>query len=266
MKMCKKPKVTVVIPTFNRADMLPTAIESVLSQTLNAELIVVNHGSADETDQIVKRYGEKIIYVKRENDFGPHFCWLEGVLHSKGDFIHLQFDDDWIEPTFLEDCMQLMDEEIGFVFSAAQVINDKTGGVHRNLFDNWLPKTGVYLTDEVEKQILSSLVSPAAAIYRKQILIDALYQGRLPLSNNDYHGVGPDCFVTLLSMLRFSKLGFVKQPLAKFRMHSGSITIAAGDDGSKQQRLDLAYTEVKRYYLEMKWLMEARNRQEVKNG
>ena len=264
--MSNQPKISVVIPTFNRAQMLTQAIESVLSQTMQAEIIVVNHGSTDETDQIVRKFGEKIIYVKRDNDFGPHFCWLEGVLHSKGDLIHLQYDDDWIEQTFLEECVDVMDADTGFVFSCAQVINDKTGDVHLNLFDEWLPNTGIYLTQEVEQKILSSLVSPAAAIYRKQLLVDALYQGRLPLSNNDYHGVGPDCFVTLLSMLRYPKVGYVKKPLAKFRMHSGSITIAAGQNAEKQKRINLAYAEVKRYYLEMKWLLDARKRQGLQNG
>ena len=98
------------------------------------------------------------------------------------------------------------------------------------------------------------MISPAAAVYRKQILLDALYQGRLPLSDSEYHGVGPDCLVTLLSMLRYREIGFVKTPLATFRAHDASITIDAIRDKEKAQAIKHAYGEVKRYYAEMKFL------------
>jgi hypothetical protein len=122
------------------------------------------------------------------------------------------------------------------------------------LFDDWLPESGIYHRKKIERRILRSLISPGAAIYRKQILLDSLYQGRLPLSETDYRGVGPDCFVTLLSMLRYPEIGFVKEPLANFRMHDNSITINASQDRARQRKLKRAYKEVKRFYLEMKLL------------
>ncbi len=246
--------VSIVIPTFNRADMLPKAIDSALAQSYPAEVIVVNHGSTDGTDGVVASYGERVRYIKRKEDFGPHFCWLEGVLHAKGDFIHLQYDDDWIEPKFIEECTKVFNDSVGFSFCCADVFDEETGTVRRTLFKKWLPETGTYPYKKIEKRILKSVISPGAALYRKQILIDALYQGRLPLSRAEYHGVGPDCFVTLLSMLRYPQVGFVKKPLATFRSHSGSITIDAGSDREKALQKKRAYNEVKRYYREMKML------------
>lgn len=250
----KSSLVSIVIPTFNRASFLPKAIESALNQTLPVEVIVVNHGSSDETDDVVAKYGKRIKYVKRLDDFGPHFCWLEGVLNSTGEFIHLQFDDDWIEPNFIEECMKVFNHDVGFAFTCADNFSEETGSVQYTQFSGWLPKTGIYPYKKIEKKILRSLISPAACVYRKQILIDALYQGRLPLSSSEYHGVGPDCFATLLSMIRYSKIGFVNKSLATFRAHDGSITIDASLESDKSLKIKMAYDEVKQYYREMKFL------------
>jgi len=247
-------QVSIVIPTYNRADFLPKAIDSALAQTFPVEVIVVNHGSTDNTDKVVSSYGNKIKYIKRDNDFGPHFCWLEGVLNTSGDFIHLQFDDDWIEPEFVADCMKVFDNDVGFSFACANIFDEKTNSILLTQFREWLPKTGIYPVKNIEKRILRSLISPAAAVYRKQVLVDALYQGRLPLSKSEYHGVGPDCFVTLLSMLRYPKIGYVKKSLATFRAHEGSITINATSEEEKSLEIKSAYKEVKRYYREMKFL------------
>jgi len=54
--------VSIVIPTFNRAEMLRKAIDSSLEQNYNVEVIVVNHGSDDHTDDVVATYGSQIKY------------------------------------------------------------------------------------------------------------------------------------------------------------------------------------------------------------
>lgn len=251
---------SIVIPTFNRAGMLPQAIDSALGQTVECEVIVVDHGSTDGTPEVAGRYGDRIVYIRRERDFGPHFCWLEGVLHATGEYVHLQYDDDWIARGFIETCRDLMTPETGFAFTGAHVV-DGPGAPPRCIqFMDWAPDSGQYDVEALEQSILGSLVSPGAALYRRQILIDALYQGRLPLAAHEYHGVGPDCFATLLSMLRYPKIGFVRKPLAFFRAHTGSITIDALSSPGKMAALNAAYTEVKHYYLGLKALRGMRMR------
>lgn len=234
--------------------MLQSAIDSSLSQSHNVEVIVVNHGSADNTDEIAAAYGDRITYIKRDRDFGPHFCWLDGVLHSNGEFVHLQFDDDWIDVDFIKETMAVFDHRVGFAFSAVNLFDESKDKISKKFFSDWLPKTGIYPKRKIERRILRTLISPGAAVYRKQILLDALYQGRLPLSNSEYHGVGPDCLVTLISMLRYTHIGYVKLPLATFRMHDSSITVDANRDIAKKRQIKRAYNEVKRYYREMKVL------------
>ena len=250
---------SIVIPTFNRAAMLPRAIDSALAQSVACEVIVVDHGSTDETPSVAEAYGDRIRYIRRDSDFGPHFCWLDGVLHSSGDLLHLQFDDDWIEPAFIESCQRVMTPRTGFAFSAASVVADNSTKPPQVIFQGWLPATGTYPVGKVEKRFMKTVISPACCLYRRDTVIDALYQGHLPLSSHHYHGVGPDLFMSLLSMLRYPEVGFVREPLANFQAHDGSISIDAEKDQVKAKAIRSAYDETRRFYSELKALRRWRS-------
>ncbi|MHC4536081.1 MAG: glycosyltransferase family 2 protein [Planctomycetota bacterium] len=61
-----RPIVSVIMPTYNRAHLLPKAIDSVFSQTYpEIELIIVNDGSTDNTQEALEPYQDKIIYIQR---------------------------------------------------------------------------------------------------------------------------------------------------------------------------------------------------------
>ena len=253
-----KNTVSIIIPTFNRAHFLKKVIDSAINQTYECEVIVCNHGSTDDTDKVAKAYKDKIKYIKRDRDFGPHFCWLEGVTYSNGKFIHLQYDDDWIESTFIERCMEIIDKDTGFCFASPKIYNVKENKYSSSDFHNWLPRTGKYLVKDFEKKLIKRLISPSAVVYRRSEVIDGLYQGNLPLSKNHYHGVGPDQFLTLLSMLRYKKFGFVSEQLAIFSAHDDSISISASKDRKSQLNLIKSYREVRQFYKELKFLKTLR--------
>lgn len=245
--------VSIVIPTFNRADLLPMAIDSALAQTLPCEVVVVDHGSSDATPDVVAAYGDKVLYVRKDRDFGPIYAWLDGVMHSSGELVHLQYDDDWIAPEFAEVLQGLMrDPEVGFAFSASEVVRGEDMTRLMTQFDDWLPATGTYPVPTLEDRVVSTILSPGCALFRRDVLIDSLYQGRLPLQTQEYHGAGPDTYASLLSMLRYPKIGYAKEILASFRAHDGSITIDAFADQQKSQKLNATYNEVRRFYLELK--------------
>jgi glycosyltransferase involved in cell wall biosynthesis len=100
--MSYNPLVSVVIPTYNRASLIPAAIESVLGQTYkNIELIIVDDGSSDNTQEVLAGYGDRIRVVLQENA-GPAIARNRGIAISKGDIIaFLDSDDQWL-PTKLE--------------------------------------------------------------------------------------------------------------------------------------------------------------------
>lgn len=244
-----QPLVSIVIPTFNRSKFVQKAIDSALSQTYPCEVIVCDHGSSDDTPKVMKKYGNKIKYIRKEEDFGPHFCWLDGILHAGGEFVHLQFDDDWVDKSYIEKCMGLMKKDVGVVIAEANgCFNLKK--VFR--------KTGIYSSRKLEKKLLEGkMYSPGASLFRKKDLVDALYLGDLPLSKYpSYHGVGPDSFFTLLAVLRYRKVGINVENLVFFREHDTSITTDAQKDKQKYILLKNAYENVIEYYMFLKlyWL------------
>lgn len=240
-------KVSIVIPTFNRSDYLKNCIESAIKQTYQCEIVVCDHGSTDDTPKMIEQFSDKVKYIRREQDYGVHFCWLEGVLNATSDYIHLNYDDDWIEPTFIEECMDLFHNDVGFVFSNAKIYSEDENKFLYNLFD-FFGETGIVSSKSIAKFSSKSLISPGCVIFRKDYLLNNLFIGDIPFSNFHYKGVGPDLLFSLMATLDYKNFGFVKSPLAIFRSHKGSITIDASKDELKQKKLGQGYEQARKYY------------------
>jgi glycosyltransferase involved in cell wall biosynthesis len=95
--------VTAIIPTFNRAERLRDAIESIRAQThVNWELIVVDDGSSDNTEEIVQSFSDdRIHYIKQENR-GVSAARNAGIAKARGELIAFLDSDDRWEPRKLE--------------------------------------------------------------------------------------------------------------------------------------------------------------------
>lgn len=100
--MKSNPLVSIIIPTYNRANLLPNAIESVLGQGYpNTEIIIVDDGSTDDTQNVLEQFAGRINVVIQENK-GASAARNHGIRLSKGDIIaFLDSDDLWL-PTKLE--------------------------------------------------------------------------------------------------------------------------------------------------------------------
>jgi glycosyltransferase involved in cell wall biosynthesis len=154
------PKVSIIIPTYNRAHLLVRAIRSVLNQTFqDFELIVVDDASIDNTQEIVKAFGEgRIKYIKHKENKGGSAARNTGIKLSKGIYIaFLDDDDEWL-PTKLEkqiDRFRKSSDRVGLVYSWAEIIDDKgnlimkfhstkKGKVLREIFKgNFIPSSTV---------------------------------------------------------------------------------------------------------------------------
>lgn len=91
-----EPKISVIIPTYNREDFINATVDSVLNQKFkNFELIVVDDGSTDNTKTNLDKYLDKIIYIYQENK-GPASARNRGIKRAKGEYIaFLDSDDKW---------------------------------------------------------------------------------------------------------------------------------------------------------------------------
>ena len=85
--------ITTVIPTYNRAHCLDKTLQSVISKTVkNQEVIVIDDGSGDDTEGVVKKYPE-VRYHRLEGNYGVSFARNYGIRKAQGRYIC--FLDSW---------------------------------------------------------------------------------------------------------------------------------------------------------------------------
>lgn len=111
--------VSVIIPSYRRADQVRTSIESVLAQTLHdLEVIVVDDGSGDGTDKVVQAIDDvRVRYVAHPTNRGGNAARNTGIRHAKADLIAFLDSDDVWEPDKLEaqvDHLARVGPEFGF--------------------------------------------------------------------------------------------------------------------------------------------------------
>ena len=105
------PAVSVVIITYNKADTVGPAIESVLRQTYtDREVLVVDDGSTDNTAEVVGRYGARVRYLPKENG-GTGSARNLGIAQARGKYVALLDGDDLWLPRKLERQMAAFERE-----------------------------------------------------------------------------------------------------------------------------------------------------------
>jgi glycosyltransferase involved in cell wall biosynthesis len=120
------PIVSVIIPTYNRANLLPEAVQSVLAQTFaDFELIIVDDGSSDNTQQVVENFTDgRIRYIYQDNK-GITGAMNTGLNAAQGSYVaRLDSDDRWL-PTILAEQVAILQNNptIGVVYAKAQAMD-----------------------------------------------------------------------------------------------------------------------------------------------
>jgi glycosyltransferase involved in cell wall biosynthesis len=123
------PIVTVIIPTYNRADLLPQAVKSVLSQTFtDFELLILDDSSTDNTHEVIKPFlnDSRVRYIYDPENKGITANRNYGLGVSKGIYIAmLDSDDVWINDSKLQRQVEILDAhpEVGVVGTFSKKIN-----------------------------------------------------------------------------------------------------------------------------------------------
>jgi len=117
-----KPTVSIGIPTYNNPVMLRQAIMSVLQQTYqDFEIIVVDDGSTDDTEEVVRGFNDdRIRYIRHDENRGAAAARNTGIKAALGEYIAFQdSDDEWL-PEKLEKQIRVLENvpaEVGVVYS-----------------------------------------------------------------------------------------------------------------------------------------------------
>ena len=117
------PTFSVIIPTFNRANLLSTAIKSVLAQSLDDwELIIVDNHSTDQTQDLIDQINDNRIKFFKVRNFGSISKSRNfGITQALGEWIAFLDSDDWWAPNKLEVCFNHINENVDFVYHNLEV-------------------------------------------------------------------------------------------------------------------------------------------------
>lgn len=123
------PKVSIIIPVYNAEKYIGKCLDSILNQTYkNIEVIVVNDGSTDNSEEIIKQYtkNEKynIKYFKNENR-GVSFSRNFGVNYAEGDYIFFVDADDYLDEKLLYNIQNEMEKGIDIIKFKAKKVDSK---------------------------------------------------------------------------------------------------------------------------------------------
>jgi len=140
-----RPRVSVVIPTYNYEIYIAEAVESVLAQTYqDFELIVVDDGSTDNTHSVLEPYLDRITYLYQENQ-GRSLARNRGIQVAQGEYIAFLDADDWFLPHKLELQTHFLDEhpEAGMVAGGWVETDEQGKTLRRGEPWHWKPHLGL---------------------------------------------------------------------------------------------------------------------------
>ena len=216
----------MILVTYNRSHYLRFAIEAILNQTYNDfDLIILNNGSTDDTEEVIKRYKDnKIRYIKHdENKLLGLFSTIKDMCNTK--YLLITHDDDIMEPTMIEREMQILesDEEIVAVSCAVNHIDEE----NHIIMKNFLLKTLPHVTEDLlfnkydyfhyycQYNVLIFAVQ--TMIVRKKVFDDVDHDLAQRVG-----GMYDLYFILLIN--EFGKLYVIKEPLFNLRIHRAQLS------------------------------------------
>ncbi|MGP1373639.1 MAG: glycosyltransferase family 2 protein [Almyronema sp.] len=251
------PKVSVCIPTYNRAEILPYAVHSVLNQTYrDFELLICDDASPDNTAAIVQQWSDpRIRYIRHPQNIQRSRNMRAGFEAAQGDYFIKFDDDDALTPTFLEKTVAVLDQQVAVDFvctdhwvinaanqrdEAATVANSAKWGKDRL-------QTGI-ISDLLTETFQHQSLQVGSTLFRRQSLQDVDFMR--------FEADGCEDFDLLVRLAIAGKIGyFIAERLMEYRFHGGQTSLkqdihflAAKLGCLKSYQFEQAELERSRYY------------------
>lgn len=232
-------KLSVIIPTYNRAAFLRPCVESVRASGVVAEIVVVDDGSTDDTAERVREFGD-VIYVRQANA-GPAAARNNGLVHSRGPLVAFLDSDDTWRPGVVNRLVAALEQHSdGEVAFADALVGNPEDGWH-SLRETALGKA------EFEA-IPSQVIEPGlrlldqAAFFRRMVKRNQVFLGSAVIRRTaleELGGFDPDLFggedyELVLRLAQRRSFLYVEEALACYLKHEVSIT-------SNRDRMDCEF-------------------------
>ena len=198
------PKVSIILPTYNRAHLLGRAMQSVINQTYqDFELIVVDDGSKDDTKDLALRFvSKKIKYIRNRENMGVSAARNIGIKLALGEYISFQDSDDVWVPDKLEKQIRFLETaqpEVGIVHAGRYIFDN-----NKKIYwppDRLHPKEG----DVFGRLIRTNFMSAPISLNKKECFSKA------GLFNENLRAL--EDWELFIRFSRYFHFGYINEPL-----------------------------------------------------
>lgn len=230
----EEPLVSVSIASYNHAEYIGLAVESVLAQTFkNYEIIVADDGSTDDSLEILNSYArkfpEQIRVFTHENHENRGISMTANLTleKSKGKYIALLGSDDVWEKNKLALQIPILEQnpKIGIVYSKAKIIDSRGKATGTIIGENFKKNR-----DQFEQILAKNFIPAATAVFRRECFER--------IGGFDENLVFGD-WELWLRILAHWEMAFVEEPLALYRVHQRNTSLGINAEIDAQRQLDV---------------------------
>ncbi|MCP4292787.1 MAG: glycosyltransferase [bacterium] len=226
------PLVSVVIPTWNAAAYLPETLETIFNQTWpQIQIVVVDDGSTDSTNNVLGQYQGRIKTINLENSGGPSRPRNKGIEHSDGEFIAIFDSDDLMEPEKLALAMEVfrLEPNVGLVCTNFRSI-DPNGEV---LNPDYLAEYHQFRTDLQPANIPDTQLISGSAAFSHLLRGNFIGTSSVVCRREVFEAAGPfdeemknadDIDMWLRIAQNNCTMAFIDQQLHSYRITPGGVT------------------------------------------
>ena len=212
------PLVSIVIPTYNQANYLDRALQSVLGQTYkNWEAIIIDNHSIDSTSEVILNYNDpRFKYIKIQNHGIIAKSRNTGVLLAKGEWIAFLDSDDWWESNKLTDCLDCVSEDVSLIYHDLEIVNNKK---------QYLRRKKIVKTRKLKKPILIDLLVRGNAISNSSTIVRKRILEKIGLIDEHKDLIAAEDFNTWLKIASFTdQFLYLPKKLGYYFVHDQSVS------------------------------------------
>ncbi len=207
------PRVSVILPVYNRREMLSESIRSVLRQSMrDLELLVVDDGSTDGSGMLAEEWGPPVRVIHQQN-LGPYHARNRGIAEARGELIAFIDSDDRWYPDRLRSQIRIMDDpRVALVYGDMHYVDAEQRLLDHTLFDIAPPHRG---------RIASHLpfgnpIANSAVLMRRECFeLTGPFRTDEPLAAD---------FLKWFEVALDFRLDYIPYPIGCYHLHSGNIS------------------------------------------
>jgi teichuronic acid biosynthesis glycosyltransferase TuaG len=209
---------SIIIPTYNRAEYIVETLESILAQNydgISQEILVIDDGSTDNTEQILKPYLDRIIYTKIPNSGRPAVPRNVGIKMAQGELIAFQDSDDlWVKDKLTTQLPQFTNPRIILCYGNAEIADGNAKGIGTLVIPTGSGKSGKIFDDLIITNFISTLT---VIVRRSELLAVGGFDESMKLR-------GVEDYELWLRLSMRGEFAYIDQPLALYRRHEANIS------------------------------------------